>query len=151
MASFPASNEEFVWMSVAPVGRHWQVVCCERRFGLFRLSWVPAVTCCTTLTVPGSSCTVALLQILASAGNGDLALSCLFTLGWPWQELTPTVVTLQRESGRKPQLGGGFQSESWLRDEGEKFRRVTSPEHTISSPVGLASGCHSSIQATNVN
>jgi hypothetical protein len=44
-----------------------------------------------------------------------------------------------------------FQSKSWLRDEGEKFLRVTSPKHTISSPVGLASGCHSLIQSINVN
>jgi len=40
--------------------------------------------CLTILRVTGSSCMTALLQILASAGNGGLAFSSLFILGWIW-------------------------------------------------------------------
>lgn len=36
------------------------------------------------LGVTGSSCMMALLQILASAGNGGLAFSSSFILGWAW-------------------------------------------------------------------
>lgn len=79
MASFPASNKEFVWMSVTPTGQ--PLAGCERRFGFSRLLWVPAVTCLPLPKVTGISWVMALLRVLATAGNGDLAFSRLLITG----------------------------------------------------------------------
>lgn len=54
-----------------------------------------------------SSWVMALLHVLATAGNGDLAFSSLLISGWVRAGNQLAVVTLQKKGGRKPQWGGG--------------------------------------------